>query len=102
MCVFFRLICTDSLARGIDLPGIRCVISYSAPKFLKTYIHRAGRTARAGESGLAVTLLHNEQLAKFMALLAQSKKTDIEEVEIFVLYFISDQFFYSLIFLKKI
>ncbi|XP_969365.2 probable ATP-dependent RNA helicase Dbp73D [Tribolium castaneum] len=72
------LICTDFLARGIDLPGVNCVISYSAPKYLKTYIHRAGRTARAGESGLAVTLLHEEQVPAFKTLL----KKEIEEVEV--------------------
>ncbi|XP_044270842.1 probable ATP-dependent RNA helicase Dbp73D [Tribolium madens] len=72
------LICTDFLARGIDLPGVNCVVSYSAPKYLKTYIHRGGRTARAGESGVAVTLLHEEQVPAFKALL----KKEIEEVEV--------------------
>ncbi|RZC34682.1 Helicase C and/or DEAD domain containing protein [Asbolus verrucosus] len=76
------LICTDSLARGIDLPGVKCVISYSAPKYVKTYIHRAGRTARAGELGLAVTLLHKEQLSSFKSLLDQLKKTDVEQLVI--------------------
>ncbi|KAJ3660355.1 hypothetical protein Zmor_004806 [Zophobas morio] len=72
------LICTDFLARGIDLAGVRCVVSYSAPKYLKTYIHRVGRTARAGESGLAVTLVHNEQLTAFKTLL----KKEIDEVKV--------------------
>lgn len=76
----FRLVCTDALARGIDLPNVQCVISYSAPKYIKTYIHRAGRTARAGEKGLAVTLLHKSQLSKFKEMLQQVGKTNIEEV----------------------
>ncbi|KAG5870989.1 hypothetical protein JTB14_013460 [Gonioctena quinquepunctata] len=76
------LVCTDTLARGIDLPGVQCVISYSAPKFLKTYIHRAGRTARAGETGLAVTLLNRTQVAKFKDMLAQASKTNVEELAI--------------------
>ncbi|CAG9821643.1 unnamed protein product [Phaedon cochleariae] len=74
------LVCTDSLARGIDLPNVQCVISYSAPKHLKTYIHRAGRTARAGEQGLAVTLLNKTQLSKFKGLLEQANKTNVEEL----------------------
>ncbi|KAJ8924518.1 hypothetical protein NQ315_007316 [Exocentrus adspersus] len=74
------LVCTDALARGIDIPQVQCVISYSAPKYLKTYIHRAGRTARAGEAGLAVTLLHKPQLSKFKAMLEQAGKTNVEEL----------------------
>ncbi|KAJ8969101.1 hypothetical protein NQ317_002523 [Molorchus minor] len=76
------LVCTDALARGIDLPNVECVISYSAPKFLKTYIHRVGRTARAGELGLAVTLLQKTQLSKFKAMLQQGNKQNIEEMVI--------------------
>ncbi|XP_045475422.1 ATP-dependent RNA helicase eIF4A-like isoform X2 [Harmonia axyridis] len=73
------IICTDSLARGIDLPGIEYVFSYSAPKHLKTYIHRAGRTARAGCLGTAVTLLHTTQVGHFKSLLEHAGKTNIEE-----------------------
>ncbi|KAL1512740.1 hypothetical protein ABEB36_002280 [Hypothenemus hampei] len=76
------LISTDALARGIDLPGVQCVISYSAPKYLKAYIHRAGRTARAGEQGIAITMLHSSQLPKFQALLKQAEKSNVEEIKI--------------------
>lgn len=76
------LISTDSLARGIDFPGVQCVISYSAPKYLKTYIHRAGRTARAGEQGLTVTFLHSSQVSKFKSLLKQADKTNVQEIKI--------------------
>nr|XP_022913086.1 probable ATP-dependent RNA helicase Dbp73D [Onthophagus taurus] len=74
------LVCTDALARGIDLPGIQCVISYSPPKYLKTYIHRAGRTARAGEFGMAVTILPKPQLNRFLSLLQQADKNNLEEI----------------------
>lgn len=47
---------------------------------MKSYIHRAGRTARAGEQGLAVTFLHTSQLPKFKALLKQAEKDNVEEV----------------------
>ena len=40
------LVSSDQLARGIDLPNIRFVINYDAPKYTKTYVHRVGRTAR--------------------------------------------------------
>ncbi|KAK4885389.1 hypothetical protein RN001_001660 [Aquatica leii] len=76
------IICTDKLARGVDLIGVQCVISYSVPKFLKTYIHRAGRTARAGELGLAVTLLSKTELNNFMNLLKEVGKNHLEEIKI--------------------
>lgn len=72
--------CTDTLARGMDLPKVQCVISYSSPKHLKTYIHRAGRTARAGEAGVAITLIDKSQLSRFKAMLNQAEKKNVEEV----------------------
>ncbi|KAK5647546.1 hypothetical protein RI129_002438 [Pyrocoelia pectoralis] len=76
------IICTDKLARGIDLVGVQCVISYSSPTFLKTYIHRAGRTARAGEFGLAVTILNHSEVHKFLNLLQEAGKNNLEEIVI--------------------
>ncbi len=51
------LVATDVAARGIDIEGITHVINYTCPEDEKTYIHRVGRTARAGNSGVAVTLV---------------------------------------------
>jgi len=51
------LVCSDALARGIDIGQIDYVISYDSPAFVKTYIHRVGRTARAGRAGTAITLV---------------------------------------------
>ncbi|HEX6236769.1 MAG TPA: DEAD/DEAH box helicase [Acidimicrobiales bacterium] len=57
------LVATDVAARGLDIDEIDVVIQYEAPPDPKTYLHRAGRTARAGATGLAVTLLlWNEEL----------------------------------------
>ncbi|MFP3901212.1 MAG: DEAD/DEAH box helicase [Acidimicrobiia bacterium] len=57
------LVATDVAARGLDIDEIDVVIQYEAPPEPKTYLHRAGRTARAGATGLAVTLLlWNEEL----------------------------------------
>jgi superfamily II DNA/RNA helicase len=51
------LVATDVAARGIDVEGVTHVINYSCPEDDKTYLHRIGRTGRAGASGVAVTLV---------------------------------------------
>lgn len=51
------LVATDVAARGLDIKNISHVYNYDVPKTAKEYIHRVGRTARAGETGTAVTLL---------------------------------------------
>ncbi len=57
------LVATDVAARGIHVDDIDVVLQYDPPSDHKTYLHRAGRTARAGESGLVVTLsMWNEEL----------------------------------------
>ncbi len=51
------LVATDVAARGIDVPGINLVVNYDAPRMAEDYVHRIGRTGRAGRSGVAVTFL---------------------------------------------
>ncbi|MCP2259598.1 Superfamily II DNA and RNA helicase [Streptoalloteichus tenebrarius] len=51
------LVCTDVAARGIDVEGVTHVINYQCPEDEKTYVHRIGRTGRAGREGVAVTLV---------------------------------------------
>lgn len=63
------IICSDALARGIDMPNVDVVISYDAPRHVKTYIHRIGRTARAGRTGTAITLLVANELNEFQVKL---------------------------------
>lgn len=55
------LITTDVASRGIDVPRIALVINYDVPLTSDTYLHRIGRTGRAGKTGLAVTFVPPEQ-----------------------------------------
>lgn len=59
------LVCTDVAARGLDISGVTHVYNYDSPKSSEEYIHRIGRTARAGEEGLAISLVSNRDYANF-------------------------------------
>ena len=59
------LVATDVAARGIDIDGITHVINYQCPEDEKTYVHRVGRTARAGAHGIAVTFVDWDELARW-------------------------------------
>nr|GEW64815.1 DEAD-box ATP-dependent RNA helicase 1 [Tanacetum cinerariifolium] len=69
------VVSSDAMTRGMDVEGVRNVINYDKPPYIKTYIHRAGRTARAGNSGRCFTLLHEDEVKQFKKLL---KKADID------------------------
>ncbi|MDG2112894.1 MAG: DEAD/DEAH box helicase [Actinomycetota bacterium] len=56
------LIATDVAARGIHVDGVACVLHYDPPEDHKTYIHRSGRTARAGQTGVVVSLVQPDQV----------------------------------------
>ncbi len=59
------LVATDVAARGIDIDGITHVINYQCPEDEKTFLHRIGRTARAGASGIAVTFVDWDELPRW-------------------------------------
>ncbi|MCO1578187.1 DEAD/DEAH box helicase [Crossiella sp. SN42] len=59
------LVCTDVAARGIDVGGITHVINYQCPEDEKAYVHRIGRTGRAGRTGVAVTLVDWDEEARW-------------------------------------
>ncbi|MGW6461487.1 DEAD/DEAH box helicase, partial [Streptomyces sp. NPDC055078] len=62
------LVCTDVAARGIDVEGVTHVINYQSPEDEKTYLHRVGRTARAGASGTAVTLVDWDDIPRWQLI----------------------------------
>jgi ATP-dependent RNA helicase DeaD len=59
------LVATDVAARGLDIKNVTHIFNYDVPKTTKEYIHRIGRTARAGETGIAVTLLTERDHGNF-------------------------------------
>jgi ATP-independent RNA helicase DbpA len=62
------LIATDVAARGIDVTGLGLVVNYDLPTRFDVYLHRVGRTARAGDSGLAISLVTKNELERIAAL----------------------------------
>ena len=64
------LVATDVAARGIDVAGITHVINYDMPGTREDYVHRIGRTARAGASGVGVTLVTHEQARELSGMVS--------------------------------
>ncbi len=62
------LIATDVAARGIDVDGITHVINYELPDDIEVYTHRSGRTARAGKSGICISIIHTRETFKIRQL----------------------------------
>ncbi len=62
------LVATDIVSRGIDIDDIRLVINYDVPRDCEDYVHRIGRTARAGAEGCAITFVSVDDQARFAAI----------------------------------
>jgi ATP-dependent RNA helicase DeaD len=79
------LVATDVAARGLDLPELSHVIQYEPPEEVENYIHRAGRTGRAGASGTAISLVNSgerfalEKIAKTYELHMQERPIPSDE-----------------------
>src|SRR5215217_3810034 len=67
------LVATDIVARGIDVPAVGHIINYDIPEDPDTYFHRIGRTARAGGSGIAISLVSNERIDSFTRIMRKTK-----------------------------
>ncbi|XP_042420512.1 DEAD-box ATP-dependent RNA helicase 10-like [Zingiber officinale] len=84
------LICTDVASRGLDIPSVDMVINYNIPTNSKDYVHRVGRTARAGRSGMAISLVNQYEVAWYMQIeqLIGKKlpKYPAEEAEVLVFF----------------
>ncbi|XP_008567094.1 PREDICTED: ATP-dependent RNA helicase DDX51 [Galeopterus variegatus] len=76
------LISTDATARGIDVRGVELVVNYDAPQYLRIYVHRVGRTARAGKTGQAFTLLLKVQERRFLQMLTEAGVPELERHEV--------------------
>lgn len=63
------LVSSDAMTRGMDVEGVKYVINYDMPAYIKTYIHRAGRTARAGQAGRCFTLLSKDEVWHLLSYL---------------------------------
>lgn len=68
------IVCTDLMARGMDVEGVDFVISYDIPTSEIYYVHRVGRTARAGKTGTAITLVDTRQLVQFKKIVQLAHK----------------------------
>ncbi|MFF6637854.1 DEAD/DEAH box helicase [Streptomyces althioticus] len=62
------LVCTDVAARGIDVEGVTHVVNYQTPEDEKTYLHRIGRTGRAGAKGTAITLVDWDDIPRWQLI----------------------------------
>lgn len=71
------LVATDIAARGLDIEGVTHVFNYDIPHDAETYIHRIGRTGRAGETGMAITLMNSRQQG-YLRLIEQGIEAVLE------------------------
>ncbi|KAG6844227.1 hypothetical protein H0H87_008675 [Tephrocybe sp. NHM501043] len=70
------LVCSDLISRGIDISHVSHVVSYDVPVDMRKYVHRVGRTARAGRSGDAWTLIEEQEARYFKGILREADHLD--------------------------
>jgi len=75
------LVCTDVAARGLHIDNVTHVYNYDIPKDPKDYVHRIGRTARAGAEGKVINMLCDYDYGNFSRLLEQYRDYDIEQLD---------------------
>lgn len=78
---FQVLVATDVASRGLDIPNVELVIQLEPPKDTESYIHRSGRTARAGRSGTCITF-YNRKNEEFLLRIEDHAGIKMEKVGI--------------------
>jgi superfamily II DNA/RNA helicase len=66
------LVASDGMTRGMDFPGVSSVVNYDTPAHARTYVHRAGRTARTRAVGRVFTILRSEHAGAFRKMTQQA------------------------------
>ncbi len=80
------LVATDLACRGIDIDGLSCVVNYDLPRSPNDYVHRIGRTGRAGLSGVAISFIDHDTEAHFRLIEKRANiRVEREELEGFAL-----------------
>ena len=87
------LVATDVAARGIDVAAVTHVVNYTCPEDDKTYVHRIGRTGRAGATGVAITLVDWADLHRWKMI---NKALDLPFDELVEAYSSSEHFYHDL------
>ena len=80
----FVLLCSDLLSRGIDFKNVKTIINYDCPYKITNYIHRIGRTGRAGKKGLAITFIEekdNDNLFYISKLINDMKNENYTDIK---------------------
>jgi len=73
------LVATDVAARGLDVDNLSHIINYNLPDELEAYIHRSGRTGRAGKSGVSISIIHSRQTGKMRDLERMTSKKFVKK-----------------------
>lgn len=76
------VVASDVLARGLDLPDVGVVISFDIPISTKIYVHRVGRTARAGHDGVAYTLALPKHVTPLRKMVEKIGNSDLVKVTV--------------------
>ena len=76
------LVATNVASRGLDIPDVAHVINYDVPQNAEEYIHRIGRTARAGKEGRAVTFVSEWELAEWDIIARTIGESEVEHLKL--------------------
>lgn len=76
------LISSDAMARGMDINAVKLVVNYDPAANAKTYVHRVGRTARAGKDGCAISVLHSKEVYHFKLMVKKLSAKVIPKLNI--------------------